>query len=192
MRVRFLSRLRACFCPPGCRSTWDALNALAQQEFGVDMPVITGLGATETAPSVCFTRPGTRLAGAIGLPATGNVVKLVPVEGKLEMRVKGPNVTPGYWRQPETTTAAFDEEGYYRLGDAARWIDEGDIAQGLMFDGRIQPRPRRDHRQRAASTSVRCWAAAPTWSSGCMQSRPGTTSSWPDHDMMETKQLMIN
>ena len=139
LRVRFLSRLRACFFAGAGLSqhTWDALNALAQQEFGVDMPVITGLGATETAPSVCFTRPGTRLAGAIGLPATGNVVKLVPVEGKLEMRVKGPNVTPGYWRQPETTTAAFDEEGYYRLGDAARWIDEHDIAQGLMFDGRI-------------------------------------------------------
>ncbi|MCZ7653257.1 MAG: AMP-binding protein [Rhodocyclaceae bacterium] len=91
--------------------TWDALNELAQQECGADMPVITGLGATETAPSVCFTRPGTRLAGAIGLPASGNVVKLVPVEGKLEMRVKGPNVTPGYWRQPETTAAAFDDEG---------------------------------------------------------------------------------
>ena len=132
-------RVRACFFAGAGLSqpTWDALNALAQQECGSDMPVITGLGATETAPSVCFTRPGTRLAGAIGLPATGNAVKLAPVEGKLEMRVKGPNVTPGYWRQPETTAAAFDEEGYYRLGDAVRWMDAQDIGKGLMFDGRI-------------------------------------------------------
>ena len=71
------------------------------------------------------------------MPATGNVVKLVPVEGKLEMRVKGPNVTPGYWRQPEISAASFDEEGYYRLGDAVRWIDERDVDRGLMFDGRI-------------------------------------------------------
>ncbi|MDP1635045.1 MAG: feruloyl-CoA synthase, partial [Gallionellaceae bacterium] len=139
LRKRFFHSLRACFFAGAGLSqhTWDALNDLAQQECGADMPVITGLGATETAPSVCFTRPGTRLAGAIGLPATGNVVKLVPVEGKLEMRAKGPNVTPGYWRQPETTAAAFDEEGYYRLGDAARWIDAQDIEKGLMFDGRI-------------------------------------------------------
>jgi len=139
LRERFFHSLRACFFAGAGLSqhTWDALNELAQQECGADMPVITGLGATETAPSVCFTRPGTRLAGAIGLPASGNVVKLVPVEGKLEMRVKGPNVTPGYWRQPETTAAAFDDEGYYRLGDAARWLDEQDIDLGLMFDGRI-------------------------------------------------------
>lgn len=139
LREKFFHRLRACFFAGAGLSqhTWDALNDLAQRERGADMPVITGLGATECAPSVCFTRPGTRLAGAIGLPATGNVVKLVPVEGKLEMRVKGPNVTPGYWRQPEISAAAFDEEGYYRLGDAVRWIDERDVDQGLMFDGRI-------------------------------------------------------
>ena len=139
LRRRFFQRLRACFFAGAGLSqpTWDALNALAQQACGSDMPVITGLGATETAPSVCFTRPGTRLAGAIGLPATGNVVKLAPVEDKLEIRVKGPNVMPGYWRQPEITAAAFDEEGYYRLGDAARWMDAQDIGKGLMFDGRI-------------------------------------------------------
>jgi feruloyl-CoA synthase len=139
LRGKFFHRLRACFFAGAGLSqhTWDALNALAQQERGADMPVITGLGATECAPSVCFTTPGTQLAGAIGLPATGNAVKLAPVEGKLEMRVRGPNVTPGYWRQPETTAASFDEEGYYRLGDAVRWIDESDIARGLMFDGRI-------------------------------------------------------
>ena len=139
LRTTFFHRLRACFFAGAGLSqhTWDALNALAQLERGADMPVITGLGATECAPSVCFTTPGTQLAGAIGLPATGNAVKLVPIEGKLEMRVRGPNVTPGYWRQPEMTAAAFDEEGFYRLGDAVRWIDAQDIGQGLLFDGRI-------------------------------------------------------
>lgn len=139
LRATFFHRLRACFFAGAglSQQTWDALNALAQAERGADMPVITGLGATECAPSVCFTTPGTQLAGAIGLPATGNAIKLVPIEDKLEMRVRGPNVTPGYWRQPEMTAAAFDEEGFYRLGDAVRWIDEQDMDRGLLFDGRI-------------------------------------------------------
>jgi feruloyl-CoA synthase len=64
-------------------------------------------------------------------------VKLTPVDGKLEIRVRGPNVTPGYWRQPDLTTAAFDDEGYYRLGDAVRPIDPADPTRGLQFDGRI-------------------------------------------------------
>jgi feruloyl-CoA synthase len=67
----------------------------------------------------------------------GNEVKLVPTSGKLEARIKGPNVTPEYWRQPELTAAAFDEEGYYKLGDALRFVDENDVGKGLVFDGRI-------------------------------------------------------
>lgn len=139
LRATFFRNLRACFFAGAGLSqhTWDALNALAHRERGADMPVITGLGATECAPSVCFTTPGTQLAGAIGLPAIGNTVKLVPVDEKLEIRVKGLNVTPGYWRQPEVTAKAFDEEGFYRLGDAVRWINEDDVSQGLLFDGRI-------------------------------------------------------
>jgi feruloyl-CoA synthase len=73
----------------------------------------------------------------IGLPAKGSLVKLVPVQQKLELRVRGPAVTPGYWRQPEITATAFDDEGFYRLGDAVRLLDERDATRGLVFDGRI-------------------------------------------------------
>jgi feruloyl-CoA synthase len=76
-------------------------------------------------------------SGVIGLPAAGTLVKLAPVEEKIEIRARGPAVTPGYWRQPELTAQAFDEEGFYRLGDAVRLIDPEDPTQGLKFDGRI-------------------------------------------------------
>ena len=99
--------------------------------------MLSGLGATETGPSVTFTTPAMGRSGVIGLPAAGNLVKLAPVEDKLEIRVRGPGVTPGYWREPQLTAAAFDEEGYYRMGDAVRLLDEGDPTRGLVFDGRI-------------------------------------------------------
>jgi len=73
----------------------------------------------------------------VGLPAAGVELKLVPNDGKLEARVRGPNVTPGYWRQPELTAAAFDEESYYKLGDALKFADPHDVTKGLIFDGRI-------------------------------------------------------
>jgi feruloyl-CoA synthase len=84
-----------------------------------------------------FTTPDNDRAGIIGRPAAGNVLKLAPVAGKLELRVQGPNVTPGYWRLPKQTAAAFDEEGYYRLGDAVRLLDAADPRRGLIFDGRL-------------------------------------------------------
>ncbi len=73
----------------------------------------------------------------MGLPAPGVDLKLVPNGGKLEARVRGPNITPGYWRQPELTAKAFDEEGFYQLGDALKFEDPDDPAKGLLFDGRI-------------------------------------------------------
>ena len=99
--------------------------------------MLSGLGATETGPSVTFTTPQMGRSGFIGLPAAGTLVKLAPVEEKLEIRVRGPSVTPGYWRQPELTAQAFDAEGFYRLGDAVRLIDPQDPTKGLEFDGRI-------------------------------------------------------
>ncbi len=116
---------------------WDGLDRLAVEETGAVIPMISGLGATETGPSVTFTTPEMGRAGTIGLPVAGNVLKLAPVDGKLEIRIKGVNVTPGYWREPRMSAAAFDEEGYYRLGDAARFVDEADPGRGLRFDGRI-------------------------------------------------------
>ncbi|MGH8186821.1 MAG: feruloyl-CoA synthase, partial [Steroidobacteraceae bacterium] len=117
--------------------TWDALDAASMRERGVKTPMLSGLGATETGPSVTFTTPAMGRSGVIGLPAAGNSVKLTPVEDKLEMRVRGPGVTPGYWREPQLTAAAFDEEGYYCMGDAVRLLDESDPTRGLVFDGRI-------------------------------------------------------
>jgi feruloyl-CoA synthase len=75
--------------------------------------------------------------GVIGLPIAGCELKLVPAAGKLEVRVKGVNVTPGYYKRPDLTAAAFDEEGYYRIGDAVKFADAGDPARGIVFDGRV-------------------------------------------------------
>src|SRR5262245_18807771 len=76
-------------------------------------------------------------SGVIGLPAAGSLVKLAPVEDKLEIRVRGPGVTPGYWREPQLSAVAFDDEGYYRMGDAVRLLDQNHPTAGLAFDGRI-------------------------------------------------------
>jgi feruloyl-CoA synthase len=101
------------------------------------VPVFTGLGMTETAPSSTFAlRPDLR-SGDIGLPCPGVEVKLVPSDGKLEARFRGPHVMPGYWREADLSAAAFDEEGYYRTGDAVLWVDDSQPERGLRFDGRI-------------------------------------------------------
>ena len=116
---------------------WDAMDELAVQGCGERILWVTGLGATETAPSVTFTRGDGVRSGMIGLPVPGVEVKLAPDGDKTEMRVRGPSVTPGYWRQPELTRAAFDDEGFYRLGDAVAWVDAADPRKGLVFDGRV-------------------------------------------------------
>jgi feruloyl-CoA synthase len=99
--------------------------------------MLTGLGATETAPFFMSVNPLTSRSGHVGLPVSGNDAKLVPDNGKLEVRAKGPNVTPGYWRQPELTAKAFDEEGFYKFGDALKPVDADDLHAGFDFDGRI-------------------------------------------------------
>jgi feruloyl-CoA synthase len=139
LRRSFYRNLRACFFAAASLSQhiWDRLDAAAVAELGVTIPVLSSLGATETGPAITFTTPTTARSGVIGLPAAGNVLKLTPCDGKLEIRVRSPSVTPGYWRQPELTETAFDEEGFYRLGDAARLLDATDPTKGLMFDGRI-------------------------------------------------------
>jgi feruloyl-CoA synthase len=139
LRRSFYRRLKACFFAGASLSqhTWDRLDAASMRELGSRVPMLSGLGATETGPSVTFTTPQMGRSGVVGLPAAGTVVKLAPVAEKLEIRVRGPAVTPGYWRQPELTREAFDEEGFYRLGDAVRLIDPKDPRKGLKFDGRI-------------------------------------------------------
>jgi feruloyl-CoA synthase len=139
LRGNFYRRLRAYFFAGAAlaQHTWDALDDASLKAIGMRTPMLAGLGCTETGPSVTFTTPSGARSGVIGLPAKGNLVKLTRVEEKLEICVRGPAVTPGYWRQPELTQAAFDEEGFYRMGDAVRLIDPLDPTRGLMFDGRI-------------------------------------------------------
>ncbi|HEY6937101.1 MAG TPA: feruloyl-CoA synthase [Terriglobales bacterium] len=116
---------------------WDAYRQLALETCGERILMVTGLGATETSPMAIQTTWDTEHAGVIGIPIPGVEAKLVPQRGKLEARVRGPNVTPGYWRQPELTRQAFDEDGFYRFGDAVRFVDPEDVNQGFLFDGRL-------------------------------------------------------
>ena len=117
--------------------TWEALDALAIRTTGERVMLSTGLGATETAPFALFNTDPSAGAGNLGAPAKGIILKLVPTEGKWEARVKGPNVTPGYWRNDKLTREAFDDEGFYCLGDALRFADPDDASRGFFFDGRV-------------------------------------------------------
>ena len=119
------------------QGAWDRMDRLALRTVGHRIAWMTGLGCTETAPFALRNRAGAVAAGVVGLPAAGVELKLAPEGGKMEARVRGPNVTPGYWRAPPQTAAAFDEEGFYRTGDALTWADPDDPAAGLRFDGRV-------------------------------------------------------
>ena len=116
---------------------FDGLDRAARAETGERILIITGYGSTETAPFAFTTTWPVEAAGHIGLPAAGMTVKLVPNGDKTELRLMGPNVTPGYWRDAEKTAEAFDEEGFYKIGDAVRFADPDDLSKGLVFDGRV-------------------------------------------------------
>jgi feruloyl-CoA synthase len=139
LREKFFSRLGMLFYAGAGLSqpVWDAFEELAAQTCGERILWITGLGATETAPLATCANWEAGRSGMIGLPAAGQEMKLVAVGDKLEARFRGPNVTPGYWRQAELTRAAFDDEGYYKMGDAVRFADPAHPEAGLMFDGRL-------------------------------------------------------
>lgn len=139
LRAKFFTRLHAMFFSGAALSpfVWNSLDELAVAETGFRVPVLTGLGATETSPFFMSVRPDTSRSGHVGLPVAGNDAKLLPNNGKIEVRAKGPNVTPGYWRQPELTAAAFDEEGFYKFGDAIKPADPQNFDAGFDFDGRI-------------------------------------------------------
>ncbi|MBU6439847.1 MAG: feruloyl-CoA synthase [Betaproteobacteria bacterium] len=139
LRERLFSQVRAFFFAGAglSQAVWDELDALGEAEVGERICMLTGLGMTETAPSSMFALGPEVESGHIGLPVPGVELKLVPLDGKLEVRFRGPNVMPGYWRAPEQSAEAFDEEGYYRTGDAARFVDPEDPQRGLRFDGRI-------------------------------------------------------
>jgi feruloyl-CoA synthase len=139
LRDKFFGRLHAMFFSGAALAPhiWNGLDELSVQATGARVPVLTGLGATETAPFFMSVNPRSSRSGHVGLPVPGNEAKLVPNNGKLEVRAKGPNVTPGYWRQPDMTKAAFDDEGFYKLGDSLKAADAKDLHAGFDFDGRI-------------------------------------------------------
>jgi feruloyl-CoA synthase len=139
LRRNFFSRLRVLWFAGAAiaQHVFDEIKALALQARGEPIPFLTGLGATETAPYAMGRMWETQDATNMGLPPPGQEMKLVPLGGKYEARLKGPNITPGYWRQPELTRAAFDAEGFYRLGDTFVPADPRDWQKGLLFRGRI-------------------------------------------------------
>ncbi|CCD92550.1 putative feruloyl-CoA synthetase [Bradyrhizobium sp. ORS 375] len=139
LRKTFFRRLHAMFFSGAALAphVWNELDELSVSETGTRVPMLTGLGSTETAPFFMSVNPRTSRSGHVGLPVSGNEAKLVPNNGKMEVRAKGPNVTPGYWRLPEVSAAAFDSEGYYQMGDALKPADPNDLNAGFDFDGRV-------------------------------------------------------
>ncbi|HEX2331708.1 MAG TPA: feruloyl-CoA synthase, partial [Burkholderiales bacterium] len=119
------------------QSLWDRLVRLARAENKPSLAMLSAWGSTETAPLATSVHFPMQRAGVIGLPVAECELKLVPSAGKLEVRVRGPNVTPGYYKRDDITRAAFDEEGFYRIGDAVKLADPADPAKGIVFDGRV-------------------------------------------------------
>ena len=139
LRAKFFERLDLIFYAAAAlpQDLWTRLENVAREARGEPVMMTSSWGLTETSPLATAAHFPIDRAGVIGVPVPGVEIKLTPVDDKLEMRVKGPNVTPGYLGQPDTTAAAFDEDGWYRTGDAGRLEDPDDPNQGLVFDGRV-------------------------------------------------------
>ena len=139
LRRNFFSRLKVLFyAGAGLQQfAWDELQEMSAATCGERIIFISSIGSTETSPLALACNWDYPRPGNIGVPAPGVELKLVPNEGKLEARLKGPNITPGYWRRPDLTREAFDEEGFYKIGDALKFVDPDDPSQGLLFDGRL-------------------------------------------------------
>ena len=139
LREKFFSRLQLLFYAGAGmpQHTWDALERLALETVGERIIMATGLGCTESSPSALFSTRPDGFAGLLGLPVPGLELKLVPVDGKLEARYKGGNITPGYWKNEQATQQAYDEEGFYKSGDALKFVDADHVEEGLLFDGRL-------------------------------------------------------
>jgi feruloyl-CoA synthase len=138
LRRNFFSRLDVIFYAAAAlpQNLWDRLKRLSREE-DKNPAMLSAWGSTETSPLATSVHFAMERPGVIGLPVAGCELKLVPAAGKLEVRVRGENVTPGYYRRPDLTTAAFDEEGFYRIGDAVKLADAADPAKGIVFDGRV-------------------------------------------------------
>jgi feruloyl-CoA synthase len=140
LRRNFFRELEVLFYAAAAlpQNLWDRLARLAREEKASgELAMLSAWGSTETAPLATSVHFPMERPGVIGLPVAGCTLKLVPSGGKLEVRVKGANVTPGYYKRPDLTAAAFDDEGFYRIGDAVKLADPADPAKGVVFDGRV-------------------------------------------------------
>ena len=139
LRKTFFENVRFAFYAAAAlpQNIWDALEDLSLKTIGRAIPMVSAWGSTETSPLATDCHFLAGRPGNIGVPVPGTELKLVPSGNKLEVRVRGPNVTPGYWKAPELTAKAFDEDGFYRIGDAAKFAEAGRPERGLFFDGRI-------------------------------------------------------
>ena len=139
LRRNFFSELDVLFYAAAAlpQNLWERIERLAQMEKGGRLAMLSAWGSTETSPLASSVHFLTQRAGVIGLPVAGCELKLVPSAGKLEVRVRGANVMPGYYKRPDLTRAAFDDEGFYRIGDAVKFADPADAAKGIVFDGRV-------------------------------------------------------
>ena len=138
LRHNFFSRLDMVFYAAAAlpQNLWDRLKSLSKRE-NRNPAMLSAWGSTETSPLATSVHFYMDRPGVIGLPVAGCELKLVPAAGKLEVRVRGENVTPGYFRRRDLTAAAFDDEGFYRIGDAVKFADAADPAKGIVFDGRV-------------------------------------------------------
>jgi feruloyl-CoA synthase len=139
LRRAFFAKLQVIFYAGAAlpQNIWENLTRLAIETLGHPVAIVSAWGSTETSPLATDCYFQAERSGNIGLPVPGVELKLVPNEGKHEIRVRGANVTPGYWKRPDLTKAAFDEEGFYCIGDAVRFVDEAMPEKGLYFDGRV-------------------------------------------------------
>jgi feruloyl-CoA synthase len=139
LRSMFFSRLRFMFYAAAAlpEALWTWLRTLADKHAPREVPLTASWGCTESAPLATSAHFRSAPCGCIGVPVPGVDLKLVPAGEKLEVRLRGPNITSGYFEDEAATAAAFDREGFYRTGDAVRFTDVSDPAQGLVFDGRL-------------------------------------------------------
>ena len=139
LRHRFFSQTRLIFYAGAAlpQNLWEALETLSLATIGDVVPMVSAWGSTETAPLALDCHFRAPRSGNVGVPIPGVEIKLVPSGDKREVRVRGPNVTPGYWKSPEQTARAFDDEGFYLIGDAMAFADAADPNKGLFFDGRV-------------------------------------------------------
>ena len=139
LRRRFFGEVRFAFYAGAAlpQNLWDALEELSIKTSGRALPMVSAWGSTETSPLATDCHFQAQRSGNIGVPIPGTELKLVPSGDKLEVRVRGPNVTPGYWKAPELTAQAFDAAGFYLIGDAVTFADPARPELGLFFDGRV-------------------------------------------------------